>query len=213
LVELGQTPGVFICRRCALWAVRRVGQIEPVDETDAQAVAARVALDRSVVHEELSHAGTTFGDLVQGASRSDLRRRSNGTRWTNQQLLFHMVFGYLIVLRLLPLVRFFGRQPDSASRTFATLLNAARGPFHVVNFVGSWGGGTILGPRLQLELMERTLRGLHRRIEEESPSDLGLRMHFPVDWDPFFQDTMTLAGVYHYGTQHFDFHRSQLSLS
>jgi hypothetical protein len=38
-------------------------------------------------------------------------------------------------------------------------------------------------------------------------------MHFPVAWDPFFKDTMTLADVYHFGTQHFDYHRSQLSLS
>ncbi len=123
-----------------------------------------------------------------------------------------MVFGYLIVLRLLPLVRLFGRMPDQASRTFAALLNFAKVPFHVVNFVGSWGGGTILATRFQLELMDRTLQGLHRHIDEEPDLDLGLRMHFPVSWDPFFQDTMTLAEVYHFGTQHFDYHRSQLSL-
>jgi hypothetical protein len=37
-------------------------------------------------------------------------------------------------------------------------------------------------------------------------------MRFPVDWDPFFQPTMTLEQVYHYGTLHYDFHRSQLTL-
>ena len=37
-------------------------------------------------------------------------------------------------------------------------------------------------------------------------------MHFPVRWDPFFTTTMTLADVYHYGTQHYDFHRAQLTL-
>jgi hypothetical protein len=36
-------------------------------------------------------------------------------------------------------------------------------------------------------------------------------MHFPPGWDPFFEETMTLAEVYHYATQHFDFHKSQLS--
>ena len=35
-------------------------------------------------------------------------------------------------------------------------------------------------------------------------------MHFPVGWDPFFKDVMTLADVYHFGTQHFDYHRAQL---
>ena len=36
-------------------------------------------------------------------------------------------------------------------------------------------------------------------------------MHFPVDWDPYFADRMTLADVYHYGTQHFDHHARQLT--
>ena len=36
-------------------------------------------------------------------------------------------------------------------------------------------------------------------------------MSYPTPWDPFVQPTMTLADVYHYPTQHFDFHRRQLS--
>ena len=30
-------------------------------------------------------------------------------------------------------------------------------------------------------------------------------MQFPVDWDPFFRDRLTLLDVFHYGTQHFRF--------
>lgn len=67
--------------------------------------------------------------LVRGASVADLRRRTDGTRWTNQEMLFHMVSGYMIVRRLLPLGRLFGRLPDRFSRTFATLLNTATRPF------------------------------------------------------------------------------------
>ena len=37
-------------------------------------------------------------------------------------------------------------------------------------------------------------------------------MRFPVDWDPFFLDAMTLEQVYRYATQHYDFHRTQLTL-
>jgi hypothetical protein len=37
-------------------------------------------------------------------------------------------------------------------------------------------------------------------------------MAFPVRWDPFFKPVMTLADVYHYPTQHFEFHRRQLTL-
>ncbi len=38
-------------------------------------------------------------------------------------------------------------------------------------------------------------------------------MHFPTRWDPFFQDHMTLADVYRFAGQHFDFHARQLTLT
>ena len=37
-------------------------------------------------------------------------------------------------------------------------------------------------------------------------------MHFPPGWDPFFKPNMTLAELYHYATQHFDFQRRQLTI-
>jgi hypothetical protein len=37
-------------------------------------------------------------------------------------------------------------------------------------------------------------------------------MHFPPAWDPYFQPTMSVLDVYHYGTQHFDHHKRQLTL-
>jgi hypothetical protein len=68
------------------------------------------------IHDEMDHSHATFVQLTRTASRSDLRRPSDGARWINEQLLFHMMFGYLIVRRLLPIVRFFDRPPDQASR-------------------------------------------------------------------------------------------------
>ena len=37
-------------------------------------------------------------------------------------------------------------------------------------------------------------------------------MHFPVGWDPFFTDSMTLLEVYRYATGHYYFHRRKLTL-
>ena len=146
-------------------------------------------------------------------SSADLRRRSAGTRWTNQQLLFHMVFGYLVVLRLLPLVRLFGRLPDRASRRFAAILNATTRPFHLINYLGSVGGGTVLAPTQIDALLEWTITRLNQHLDTEHEAALHRTMHFPVGWDPFFKDVMTLADVYHFGTQHFDYHRAQLTLN
>jgi hypothetical protein len=53
---------------------------------------------------------------------------------------------------------------------------------------------------------------LCRRLERESTLDMERGMAFPVRWDPFFKPFMTLGDVYHYPTQHFDFHRRQLTL-
>jgi hypothetical protein len=170
------------------------------------------AVDRQLVHDELERARATLHRLVASATSEQLRRGTNGTRWTNGQLLFHMVFGYMVVLRLLPLVRMFGRLPGGFSRAFSALLNAGTRPFHVVNYLGSCGGALVFrGARLSAR-MDRTVDSLHRHLDRETDEALGRRMHFPVGWDPFFAETMSLLDVYHYGTQHFDFHLQQLAL-
>jgi hypothetical protein len=169
-------------------------------------------VDRQSVQAEMARAGAELRVLATQATPADLRRVSAGTRWTNEQLLFHMVFGYMVVRALLPLVRLFGRLPDRTGRAFAGLLNAGRRPFHVVNYLGSCGGALVFhGPRL-VRQMDRTVAALSRKVDQETDEALGRTMRFPVAWDPFFRDRMTLLEVYHYGTQHFDYHRQQLTL-
>ena len=38
-------------------------------------------------------------------------------------------------------------------------------------------------------------------------------MYYPTRWDPFFTGYMTLADLFRYPTQHYDFHRRQLTLN
>ena len=110
-------------------------------------------IDRQAVHDELEAARATFHALADHASKNELDRRSAGTRWTNRQLLFHMLFGYLIVRTLLGLVRGLGRLPPGFGRTWSRVLNSATRPFHVVNYLGSVGGALVLrGPWLTAKL-------------------------------------------------------------
>lgn len=157
--------------------------------------------DRQAIHAELERAGAEFAALVDRAGPGDLRRPTDGTRWTNQQLLLHMLFGYLIVRTLLGLVRMFGRLPDSCSRVFAAGLNAGTRPFHAVNYLVRGGALVFRGPRLVAKF-DRVIASLHRRLDAETDAALGRVMQFPTRWDPFFTDRMSLANVYHYGTQH-----------
>lgn len=169
-------------------------------------------VDRSVILAELERARQTFHDLLDQATPADLRRRSSGTKWNNEQLLFHMLFGYLVVRALIPIVRCFGLLPPSASRAFAWLLNAGRAPFNAVNYAGSRVGAVVFNAARMGRRFDRVADGLRRRLERTPESALRRGMHFPVSWDPFFRDYMTLADVYAYPTKHFEFHRRQLSL-
>ena len=163
------------------------------------------------VSGEMRRAQADFHRLIGEVSSGDLRRRSNGTRWTNRQLLFHMVFGYVIVRTLMPLVHALGRLGHS--RRFAATLNAGRRPFHVINYLGSCGGGQVLTTRALVALLDRTVDALQRKLAAETAPSLALTMHFPTAWDPYFKPTMTVLDVYHFGTQHYDHHRRQLTLS
>jgi DinB superfamily len=170
-------------------------------------------LDRAAVHDEMERARIEFKDLIGQATPADLRRRSDGTRWTNRQLLFHMVFGYLIVRTLMPLVHAFGKRPDSWSRHFAAILNAGHRPFHLINYLGSCGGGQAVPASTMIKLMDRIIHSLQHKFDDETENSLALTMHFPTAWDPYFRDIMSVLDVYHYGTQHFDHHHKQLTIS
>jgi hypothetical protein len=51
-----------------------------------------------------------------------------------------------------------------------------------------------------------------RRLRAETSTRLRSGMQYPVRWDAFFKDFMTLTDLYRYPTQHFDFHQRQFTL-
>jgi hypothetical protein len=148
---------------------------------------------------------------LAGASDADLRRRSAGTRWTNEELLFHMVFGYMVVQALLPLVRTFGALPAPFSRAFAAMLNAGTAPFDAVNYLGSKAAARVFNRKRMAAKLRRVTDVLERRMAAESAASLARGMSFPDRWDPFFTPWMSVADVYAYPVRHFDFHAAQLS--
>lgn len=170
-------------------------------------------VDRQAIHDELERARTEFHHLLDAATDTDLRGPTKGTRWTNEQLLFHMLLGYVLMRPLLILMRVFSRLPNRVGRAFAGLLNAATRPFDVINYLGPVGAVRVLGPRRMAVTFDRAIAGLHRRLDSEPESALASGMPYPDRWDPFFDDFMTVAALYRYPTQHFDFHRRQLTLT
>jgi hypothetical protein len=160
----------------------------------------------------MDDARTRLHALLAAADQADLARRSDGTAWTNEQLLFHMLFGYLVVRTLLPLVRVVSRLPAPVGRGWAALLNVATRPFHVVNYWGSVGGARVFNSARMGPLADRTIAALRRSLARESEAALHRGMPFPSGWDPYF-GYLTLAEVYRYATRHFEHHRRQLSVA
>jgi hypothetical protein len=164
------------------------------------------------IHAELDRVRSEFRDLVTHATASDLRRKSAGTDWSNRELLFHMLFGYLVTRSLLVLVSLISCAPRAAQRGFASVLDMTTPAFHRINFWGSRAGGAMISPRRADAWLARVIASLHRRLDAETDSSLRRTMRFPVRWDPYFAKRMSRADVYHYATLHFDHHRRQLTI-
>ena len=169
-------------------------------------------LDRVAVVDQFDEARRDLHALLGRATPASLRRLSNVTRWTNEQLLFHMVFGFLVVRRLLPLVRLVSRLPAPVGRGFARTLEAGSVPFHWVNYLGSCGGAMVFNHRRMGRLADSTIEALTVSLRDEPEASLGRGMPFPTRWDPYFTPFMTLGDVYAYPVLHYRHHRAQLTL-
>lgn len=122
-----------------------------------------------------------------------------------------MLFGYIVVLVLIGMLKVFGLLPRPATKPFASLLNALTGPFNVVNYWGSVAGAKAYSHERMGAKLDRVIASLVKELEDASEARLRRGMCYPTKWDPFFKEYMTLADVLHFPTQHFDFHLKQLS--
>ena len=137
-------------------------------------------VDRAAIVQEMDASRRTFHQLLDAADSVSLHQRSDGTRWTNEQLLFHMLFGYLITRTLIVLAGMFGHLPARASRVYAGLLNAATGPFDWVNYLGSCVGARVLPRRRLVGRLDRVTMALERRLRAETSTRLRSGMYYPV---------------------------------
>jgi hypothetical protein len=62
-------------------------------------------MERRHITTEMERARADLHQLLDSATSAALRAPTHGTKWTNEQLLFHMLFGYLLARNLLPLVK------------------------------------------------------------------------------------------------------------
>jgi hypothetical protein len=123
-----------------------------------------------------------------------------------------MMFGYIVVAVLIGMVKLLGLLPRRATKPFAALLNVLTGPFNFVNYRGSVLGAKVYNHKRMVSKFVRIIASIVKKLDRASEASLHRGMYFPTRWDPFFKEYMTLADVFHYPTQHFDFHMKQLAL-
>jgi hypothetical protein len=165
------------------------------------------------VREGLLWVAEDVGRIVGTVRVSELGAPTRGTRWTNRQLLFHMVLGQNIARTSIPLFGAFSRLPPGASRVWSAGLEAFTGPYNWVNWAGAVVGARVMGVGSMGRMMDRTTRAIVRWYDRAGAEDLGRGMSVPPSWDPYFSDWMDRRDILEWAPEHYRHHRAQLTLS
>jgi len=159
---------------------------------------------------ELEDSKRRFHDLTRDLSGEDLRRQSFNPGWTNGEIFAHILFGYIILNALLPLVSFFTLIPPVFGKAFAGVLDFFAGPFNGINALGARGQGIVFKGDLLVRWFDGTVEKLVRKARATKEFGWSQGMYYPVKWDPNFDAFMTREKLFRYSTKHFGFHVNQI---
>jgi hypothetical protein len=137
---------------------------------------------------------------------------SDGTRWTNRELLFHMWFGQRIARVFIPLVGGFSRLPPPVSRGYARLLAELSRPYEWVNYAGAVAGARVGGLARARRWMAGDTAAILRWADASSDADLARGMSVPAAWDPYFSPWMSRRDLLEWAPKHYRHHRDQLTI-
>lgn len=157
--------------------------------------------------------GADFDTLTSGGSVGALDAPSEGTRWTNRELLFHMWFGQRIARVFIPMIGGFSRLPSPVSRQYARLLTALSRPYGWVNYAGSVAGARVGGLARARRWMANDTAAIVRWADAASEEELARGMSVPAGWDPYFAPWMSRRDLLEWAPKHYRHHRAQLTIS
>ena len=165
---------------------------------------------RAAVAAELEEARREFHEMLASLSPQDWGRPSGNRAWTNGQLLFHVMFGFLLVPRLWRIMQLFGRLPADWSRTFARVLDYTTPLYNRVNGVLPRLGGRAYDQKSLARAYDRIHAQILRRLSSIRETDWGRVMHYPTRWDPRFSEVMRMGDLPRWAVAHLRHHRTQL---
>jgi len=139
---------------------------------------------RARLRSDLEAARQEFHDMVASTSVQSWAKPSDNPGWTNGQLLFHVLLGFILVHPLAGILVLFGHLPPIYSRIFAAILNFSTPLFNLINAVGPRAGARLLGRAGLIRKFDQAHRAILERLDRVRPTDWRLAMHYPTRWDP-----------------------------
>jgi hypothetical protein len=168
---------------------------------------------RAKLRSDLAAARQEFCDMVAATAGQSWAKPSHNPCWTNGQLLFHVLIGFILVMPLAGILVFFGHLPAVCSRIFAAILNFSTPLFNRINAVGPRAGARLLGQEGLITKFDQVHGAILERLEHVRPSDWALAMHYPTRWDARFKTPMRLEDLFRYPVDHLRHHRGQLRVA
>lgn len=162
------------------------------------------------IRSELGSTRSSFHALLETLSEDDFRKQSFNPGWTNGEILAHMLFGFIVLIALLPMARVWGRLPKGSSKPFAWLLNAFTRPFNWVNALGARMQGRVFTRKRLGKLYDSINNLLLRQVASIREDEWECGMYYPTKWDSNFNEFMILKDLFHYPVIHFKFHLTQI---
>jgi hypothetical protein len=166
---------------------------------------------RTQLRADLELARQEFHTLIDSIPEQAWTLQSRNSGWTNGQVLFHILLGFIVVRTLAGLHILFGQLPVVCSKVFAGILNLATPLFNRINAIGPRGGARWLGRKGIIRRFDQVHSALLKQIDRFQPRHWSLAMHYPTRWDPpRFRTAMSLEDLYRYPIAHLRHHRTQV---
>lgn len=174
-------------------------------------VPADLEARRRQLRADLELAREEFHALVRSLSEQAWTEPSHNPGWTNGQVLFHILLGFILVRPLANLLIFFGQLPDVCSEAFSGILNLATPLFKRINAIGPRIGARWLGRAGIIRRFDQVQGALLARVDRFEPRHWNLTMRYPTRWDPpRFRTLMSLEDLFRYAVAHLRHHSAQV---
>jgi hypothetical protein len=144
---------------------------------------------RQSLRSELESSRIAFHQLLDALTDEDWRNRSKNAGWTNGEILFHMTLGFIVVSRVVPIVRREATLPKRYSLQFAHTLDFITPLFNWINAFAARMGGKIYTRRRIGHKYDRVHAAVLRALHGVKNDELVLGIHLPSRWDPSLKIT------------------------